>query len=193
MSTYEKIISIIIGVLLVAIVIFSYHELRESPEGPGRGPNFDESLGQNFVIGPFTTTVAEQSSGGLEQNCGPLQSVIIGALHDIMERLETHSILSIFTGDTDAFEVDGETLQLFCNKNAEVTLADAAGHWLVLQKVPFTRGVPQGGTQNDIGTEVRINASIIPAGSSTPAQPTTYGDILIPDRFLDSDGASFSN
>ena len=171
------------------MIFFSYRELKEPPEqarAPG-GPNFEQSIGQNFIIGPFASIVDEQSSGGLEADCDRLQPLIVGALHDIKERLEHQKT---YTGVEDAFEVNQPILQLLCNKNAEVTLADSAGNKLVLQKIPFVRAVPPQGTPADIGTEVRINATVIPIGSSTSTQPTTYGDVLIPDRFLDATSSS---
>jgi hypothetical protein len=178
MSTYEKIASVGIGILLVFVIIFSYHEINESPDTqePHQSSRFDESLGQDFKIGDFDTVEGEHASGGMEENCEPLQSVIMGALHDIEERLER--------GNT--FEVNEQTLELFCNKNAEVTLSDASGTMLLLQKMPFTRTVPPQDTDADVGTRVRINATVVPKGGPTPTQYTTYGDVLIPDRFLDN-------
>ncbi len=179
MSTFEKITSILVGVLLVLILLFSYREFKEpseQAEGSKTALRFDESLGQEFKIGPFATVVGEQSSGGPEAGCEALQPVIIAALHDIKKRL----------GTRDIFEVNEAALELFCQKNAEVTLADSGGNKLLLQKAPFTRAVPPQGSAEDIGTEVRINATLLPAGGLVPARPTTYGDILIPDRFLDT-------
>ena len=190
MSTYEKIATVALGILVIAMVIFSYRELREPPQyaqGPGAGPNFSESIGQDFKIGPFVSIVDEQSSGGLEANCDQLQPLIIGVLHDIKERLKHQKA---YTGTEDTFEVNEATLQLLCNKNAEVTLADAAGNKLLLEKGPFVRMVPPQGTPVDIGTEVRINATVISVGAPTSTQPTTYGDVLIPDRFLDATSSS---
>ena len=168
------------------MIIFSYREVTEprGQEGEVRGnPTFDQSIGQNFVIGPFATVVSQQSSGGLEDNCAQTQPIVIGVLHDIKERLEHQKA---YTGVEDAFEVNQPTLQLFCNKNAEITLADSSGNELILQKVPFIRGVPAEGTPEDIGTEVRINATLVPKGAPVPTQPTTYGDELLPDRVLDT-------
>ena len=189
MSTYEKIATAALAILVIVMIFFSYRELKEQPEQarvPG-GPNFEQSIGQDFIIGPFASIVDEQSSGGLETDCDQSQSLIVGALHDIKERLEHQKT---YTGTEDAFEVNQPTLQLLCNKNAEVTLADPAGNKLLLQKIPFVRTVPPQGTPADIGTEVRINATVIPAGAATPTQPTTYGDVLIPDRFLDATSSS---
>ena len=41
-------------------------------------------------------------------------------------------------------------------------------------------------TPADIGTTVRINATIIPLGKPTPTEPSAKAEILIPDRFLDT-------
>jgi hypothetical protein len=186
MSTYEKIISVLLALLLVFIVFISYRELREQPErqsGASTGPNFEASIGQNFIIGSFANVISEDSSGGVEDNCEALKPVIVGALHDVKERLE-HA--KPYTGVEDAFEVNEQTLQLLCNKNADITLADAGGNKLILQKAPFTKVVPPQSTTADIGTEVRINATIAPAGKPVPTEPTTYGDVLIPDRYLDA-------
>ena len=178
MSTYEKIASVAVGVFLVFGIIFSYHEIKEPPEmhGSRSGSRFDESLGQDFKIGTFNTLVSEHVSGGTEEGCGVIQPVIMGALHDIEERLHTE----------DIFQVNERTLKLFCNRNAEVTLSDASGTMLILKKVPFERVVPPQGTDADIGTRVRINATVVRKGAPAPTDPTTYGDVLIPDRFLDS-------
>ncbi len=185
MSIYEKIASVIIVILLVLMVVFSYREFRESPEqigGPRAGPDFDESIGENLKIGSFATIVSEHSSGGREDNCETLQPVIVGALHDIKERLEHQKI---YIGVEDAFEVNKPTLQILCDKSAEITLADTNGNTLVLEKIPFEKVVPLRGSAVDVGTRVRINATLVPVGGPMPSQPTTYGDVLIPDRFLD--------
>lgn len=183
MSTYEKIASVIIAIFIVFAIIFSYHEIKEPSEGgmpPPHGSRFDESVGQKFTIGAFDTVVSEHGAGGQEDGCGSLQSVIAGVLHDISERLHAGN----------AFEVNDSTLQLFCNKQADITLTDASGTELLLRKVPFTRAVPPGDTDADIGTEVHIDATVVPEGASVPAQTTTYGDELIPDQFLDNDTPS---
>jgi hypothetical protein len=183
MSAYEKIIFSAIGVLLVFMIIFSFHEIKE-PHGQ-EVSRFNKTIGQHFIIGPFATVVRQQSSGGPEDNCTALQPVTIAALHDIKERLEAHSIATLLFDTGDIFEINQSTLLLLCNKNAQIILSDKNGNELVLQKMPFVRMVPKGGIATDEGTEVRIQATIIPIGAPTPTQPTTYGDILIPDRFLD--------
>lgn len=179
MSTYEKVASVLIGLLCVFGIIFSYHEIKEPSEhaAPGTGSRFDESVGQDFKIGAFDTVVSEQGGGGQEEGCDPLQSVITGVLHDIGNRIHSG----------DAFEVNERTLQFFCNKQADITLRDASGTQLILHKVPFTRAIPAGGTDADIGTQVRIEATIVPSGANVPVKATTYGDELIPDQFLDKD------
>jgi hypothetical protein len=195
MSTYEKIASVIIGIVIILTIIFSYHEIKEPSEGLSGvklSSDFDASLGQDFKIGSFATVVSAQSSGGPEDNCEQLHPVIVAALHDIEEHLETHDILDLVTGAEETFEVNQQTLQLFCNKSAEITLSDSKNNQLILQKVPFTRAIPPQGSADDIGTEVRINATVVPAGAPAPSVPTTYGDILIPDRFLDATTSSSS-
>ena len=175
MSLYEKIATVLIALLVLAGIVFSYHEYKESA--------FDQSVGPNFIIGPYHTVATSTVSGGQEDNCAALQPVLIGTLHDIKERLEH---LKAYNGTEDPFQVNQATLQLLCNKNATITLGGDASSTLVLQKLPFARAVPPNGTADDTGTEVRINATIIPAGGPVPAQPTTFGDELIPDRYLDS-------
>lgn len=192
MSLYEKIASIIIALLVIGIVVFSYREFKEPPAGEGAPrphSGFDQSIGQDFIIGPYSQTVSSHASGGLEDNCADVKPVILGTLHDIKERLEH---LKSYSGTEDAFEVNEQTLQLFCNKTASITLADAAGNTLLLQKVPFVRAAPQGGDAGDVGTEVRINATLVPKGAPVPAEPTTFGDELIPDRYLDAATSSAS-
>ncbi|HTR18497.1 MAG TPA: hypothetical protein VMH91_00755 [Candidatus Paceibacterota bacterium] len=183
MSTFEKISAVAIGVLLVVMLLFSYHEFTEHPEGKNNGPGFDQSLGQSLEIGPFTTVLNEDSSGGVESNCEELQPVLIAVLHDIKEHLEDQNA---YPDDRDSFEVNQQALQLLCNKNADITLVDGAGNKLLLEKVPFVRAIPAGGTSADIGTDVRINATVILPGTVPPLQPTTYGEELIPDRLLDT-------
>ncbi|HEY6019762.1 MAG TPA: hypothetical protein VIY48_07625 [Candidatus Paceibacterota bacterium] len=184
MSMFEKIASIIIAILVLGIVAFSYRELteRKVDEHESRGPSFEQSVGQDFKIGPFATVLNQSSSGSVESDCEHLQPVIVGVLHDIKMHLED---LNTYSGMRDVFEVNQDTLQLFCNKNASVTLVDQSGTKLVLEKVPFVRATPSGGTAADIGTDVRINATVIVPGTVPPKQPTTWGEELIPDRFLD--------
>lgn len=185
MSLFEKIASTIIGVFVIGGLIFSYHELTEKPGGDtgNRGPNFEQSVGQDFKIGPFATLLNQQSSGGSEAGCERLKPVIVGVLHDIKERLEQQNV---YTGSQDVFEVNEQTLQLFCNKDASVTLVDPSGNKLLLEKVPFVRAIPQGGTAEDTGVDVRINATVIVPGTVPPRTPTAWGEELIPDRFLDT-------
>ncbi len=189
MSTYEKIILAVIGVLLMVMVFFSYHEFKEPAEETSEqreSSNFDKSLGQDFKVGPFVTVVNTEASGGLEDNCEAMQPNIIAALHDIKEYFVSQKAPSYSFEAGDTFEVNDATLTFLCNKNAEITLADTDGNKLVLKKIPFIRAVPKGGSAADIGTEVRINATVIPVGGEASLKPTTFGDILIPDRFLDT-------
>ncbi len=167
MNTSEKIISVAIGILIVLLIVFSYREIKEYRSG------FEESFGQDFKIGAFTAVVGKPS-GEQEENCEPLRPVIVTALHDICVHL----------GMQGTFEVNEQALQLFCQKNAEITLTDVHGNKLLLQKAPFVKKIPQQGTDADIGTDVRIQATVIPAGGPVPTQPTTYAEVLIPDRFL---------
>lgn len=189
MSTYEKIASVIIAVFVVLMIIFSFHELREPsafPHETHAGSDFDESLGQKFKIGPFSTITNEFVSGGTELSCTSLQPVILGVLHDISQRLTSVEPALFSSTTSSAFEADQSILHVFCNANATVMISDPGGDWLILQKGPFTRAVPPSGTPADIGTDVRINATIVTKGVQTPTHPTTYGELLIPDRFLDT-------
>lgn len=182
MSTYEKTASILVGILVLAMLIFSYHEITE-PQGSdrARGPNFEQSLGQNFKMGTFTTVLSQESSGAVEANCKALQPVLIGTLHDIDQHLEE---LDVYT--PGVFEVNQQTLDLLCYQNASITLSNNEGAKLLLVKVPFQRKAPLGGSSNDVGTDVRINATVILPGTVPPANPTTYGEELIPDQYLDA-------
>lgn len=184
MSTFERTAIIIGGVLLLVMLFFSYHELREPNEQAARRePNFEQSLGNDFTIGPYTSVVSQRSSGGREDNCEALKPVLLGTLHDIKERLERQNALD---GSSAAFEVNETALDLLCNKNAEITLADKEGNTLLLRKEPFVRAVPPGGSPADIGTDVRIDATVTRGGSAAPTQQTTFGESLIPDRYLDA-------
>lgn len=191
MSTFEKIASVIIAVLVIVMVIFSLRELTERRGGDheGRGPSFDQSVGQDFKIGPFATVLNQSASGGTEPECKRLQPVVVGVLHDIKVHLEQQNM---YPDTRNVFEVNEDTLQLFCNKNASITLVDPSGTKLLLQKVPFVRTTPPGGTAEDTGVAVRINATIIVPGAVPPNQPTTWGEELIPDRFLDTATSSAS-
>ena len=181
MTTFEKITSALIVVLIGIMVVFSLREVRESPGGDVS--DFDQSLGRHFVIGQFVNVVSEHSSGGTEVDCEREQSVIIAVLHDIKEHLER---LALITEGPGTFEVNQPTLDVLCNTQADITLSDFTGRELLLQKVPFTRGIPSGGGPDDIGTEVRINASVFQSGEKPPASPTTYSEVLIPDRYLEA-------
>lgn len=189
MSTYEKIASAIIAVLVILGIVFSFHELREPsglPNQPHAGTDFDASMGSDFKIGPFATTVDEHVSGDIDPNCSSLQPVILGVLHDVTQRLTSVDSALFSSASSSMFEADRSTVQLFCNANAVVTLSDSGGDSLILEKVPFTRAIPPSGTPADIGTDVRINATVVHAGAQAPNRPTTYGELLVPDRFLDS-------
>jgi len=167
---------------------FSYHEIKEPTRETGvsrEGSGFDRSITQDFKMGPFVTVVSEKYFGGPEDNCEPWQPVIVTVLHDIKERLEAKKIPASLAGVGDVFEVNEPTLQLLCNKNVEIILVDNEGNKLLLQKIPFMRDVPPQGSVADIGTRVRINATVILVGESMPAEPTTWGDVLIPDQYLD--------
>jgi hypothetical protein len=185
MSTYEKIATIIIGVLVVAMLVFSYHEIKEPapPELFNANSTFDTTIGKSFTIDGYSTIASTTASGGVENNCQALQPVVIALLHDISERLQKISD----SRAAHSLEVNMSTLQLFCQKNVEITLTDNMGNQLVLEKLPFLRTLPPEDTNPaDIGTEIRINATVIAKGVAIPATPTTYGDILMLDRFLNA-------
>jgi hypothetical protein len=182
MSTYEKIATLVIGVLVVSMLVFSYHEIKEpaAPELFNANSTFDTAVGKNFTINGYSSIASTTSAGGSENNCQALQPVIIAVLHDIAERLQ-----KVSDSHTDSIEVNMSTLQLLCQKNVEITLTDRLGDQLVLDKIPFLRTLPPEDTNPaDIGTEIRINATVIAKGAQIPATPTTYGDILMLDRFL---------
>jgi hypothetical protein len=182
MSTYEKIASAAIAVLVVAMVLFSFHEITE-PKGSDheREPNFQQSLGPDLKMGAFTTLLDQRSSGPQESNCKQLQPVILGTLHDVDVRLEQLSVYK-----PGVFEVNQRTLDLLCYQNASLILSNDQGAKLLLEKLPFKREVPSGGSSDDIGTDVRINATVILPGAVPPSTPTTYGEELVPDRYLDA-------
>lgn len=183
MSTYEKIAVVLVGIVVIAMIVFSYHEITESKGSDHeRGPNFEQSFGQNFKMGTFTTVLNQESSGHIETNCKLLEPVIITTLHDINENLEK---LDIYKHGT--FEVNQQTLDLLCHQNASLTLSNNQGVKLLLVKQPFTRGIPPGGTIDEIGTDIRIDATVITPGAVPPTNPTTYGEELIPDIYLDQD------
>jgi len=183
MNNYEKIVSVLIGAFVIAMIVFSYHEITE-PEKDDyeQGPNFEQSFGQDFKMGTFRTILSQQSSGFVEINCKLLEPVIITTLHDIDEHLEE---LSVYKPGT--FEVNQQTLDLLCHQNASLTLSNNRGVKLLLVKQPFTRSIPPGSTVDEIGTDIRIDATVIIPGAIPPTSPTTYGEELIPDIYLDRD------
>lgn len=182
MSTLEKILLVGLGMVLAAMLLFSYHEFTETP-GSDRSPSpdFEHSLGASLALGPFRTILSEQYSPELEQNCEALQSVIVATLHDVDQHLEE---LAVYR--SSSFAVDKDTLALLCHTTASITLSDASGRKLILEKVPFSRHIPPGSSLNAVGTDVRINATVIMPGALPPSGPTTYGEELIPDRYLDA-------
>jgi len=181
MSTFEKITSAAIALVLIVVVVFSYHEFTEREHGP----NFEMSVGRDFKIGTFQTVVSTSASLETEDSCASLQSVTIAVLHDIKTRLEALKSPAFPPAGAGIFEVNEPTLTLLCRTTAEIVLVDTGGNRLILKKVPFVRVIPEQGVSTDIGTRVRINATLVPAGALVPAEPSTYGEILIPDRFLD--------
>lgn len=183
MSTYEKIASVLLAVLLVALAALWFGGGR--PDGH-RGSDFDDSVGQNVVIGPFDTVISQQTSGGPEQNCTMLTPVLVAALHDIDEHLSDQAHTLGVSGRWDNLEVNAPTLAALCNKNATITLRDNKGDTLVLVKAPFVRMVPQGGDQADIGTAVSLTASVTVLGGTPPAAPQADAFELVPDRLLET-------
>jgi len=55
---------------------------------------------------------------------------------------------------------------------------------ILLKKLPFERGVPPNGDAIDVGSRVRITATIFGAGAELATSSSAVGDVLIPDRFL---------
>ena len=191
MSTYEKIASVLLAVFFVVIIILSYGEIQDShdhetpKESPRMTSDFDESRGQDFKIGPFVTIVDTKISGGKEVGCMPLQPVVVTALHDIYQRLMEQATSLDVEGSWDTFEVNEPTLETLCNKEATTTLADTHGDQLVLEKAPFVRATQPGAGEEDTGTLVTINATVVRPGSPVAKRPTVQARVLIPDRFLD--------
>jgi len=184
MSKFEKILAAVIAILVLVMVIYSVREIREPHDGGSQPPSrFSQAVGTDFAIGPFNTVTSTRMSDTLETNCEHYQSVIIGALHDVKQRLEH---MDAYSGVEESFAVSSDALQVFCHTDATITLADESGNSLILHKLPFTRATPPGGMAEDIGTDVHIDATVVPAGQSVPATPTTFGDVLIPDRYLDT-------
>ncbi len=188
MSTFEKIASLLIVVLLLGILAFSAREFFE-PEHENESlpahSDFDDSRGQDFHIGPFMKIIDEQISGGTEDSCSLVQPVIIAALHDLDTRLKPVAA-SRGISEWSAFEINEPVLALLCNKNVAITLSDDQGNKLLITKMPFARKIPSGGVTADIGTMVRINATIISAGAAAAELPDASASLLIPDRFLDA-------
>ena len=182
MSTYEKITSIVIAVTLLAILMFSYHEITEPADDGDRGPSFTESIGEDFAMGTFTTTLNRHASASVEENCRALEPVLIATLHDIDEHLEELGVYK-----QGRFEINQETLDILCHTEATLTFTNDRGEKLLLEKLPFKRKIPTNGSAADVGTDIRINATVILPGTVPPGTPTTYGEVLIPDRYLDLD------
>lgn len=130
-------------------------------------------------MGAFVTVLNQQSFGPIETNCKQLQPVIIATLHDIDENLKKLGVYK-----SGAFEVNQETINLFCHQNASLTLLGKRGVKLLLVKLPVQRAVPPGASPAYIRTDIRINATVLPPGAAPPTNPTTYGEELIPNRYL---------
>ncbi len=184
MSTYEKIATGLIAILVAIVFMFAY-KTGEGGRWQRIVSGFDDSVGPDFKIGPFATMVSEQVSGGAEVNCDTmLQPVVITALHDVYGRLRLRSSLREDVA-WNTFEVNEAVLEKLCNKNVRIILADNKGNQLLVDKPPFARAIPAHGEPADIGTMVRIGAVIVPVGTAMPEYPDIYEEVLIPDRFLE--------
>ena len=185
MNTKEKIISAVVLGLILILSIWSYAEVTEQSgmeDFEDEISDFERSFGDTFIMGSFETIQYSTSSQTYEANCDVEKPVIVSVLHEIYEELNTG--LFALWGDKTTFMVDPQTLALFCNTTATITLRDNTGALLTLKKVPFTRDIPEGGTAADIGTTVRINATVTPPASQGTEPVQTYASLLIPDRIL---------
>lgn len=180
MNTFEKITTVIISILVVVALVFSFFEFTEGPEHKEASPDFSHSIGADFKIGTFDTLLSEQASGGLEDDCQTLQPVIVVVLHDVDVNLE-----GLHVYEPGVFEVNQQTLDFLCSKNASITLSNAQGGKLLLDKVPFVANTPLGNGSDDTGTKVRINAQVVLPGAAPGSEISTYGEELIPSRYLD--------
>lgn len=184
MSKYEKIASYIIGVLIIIIIIFSYSEITEIK----RKSDFDRSFGEEFIIGDFTKIIDEEVSAEMEKSCVNEQLEIASALHDLADHLSEEKEGRIFGKDDQMnFEVNSHVLELFCHVTAKIILEDSQHRQLIIEKNPFTRGIPEGRGEEDEGTGVHLDATIVEPGEAKPGMPTTSAEIIIPDRFFDED------
>jgi len=176
-SGYERIGLIAIGALLMLVLALSLNEFSGESD-------FDASIGRTLQIGLFSTLRDQDVSDTIENDCEQFYPVIVTALHDIKEHLEHMKKHPLFSSE-EPFEVNQDTLTVFCHTEASITLGDGTGRELILEKSPFVRDIPRGGGPDDIGTRVHIDATVVAAGADVPPKPTTYADVLIPDRFLE--------
>lgn len=180
MIKYEKIALLIVSAVVVAGVALSYHEWSETRQTEQvEGPNFAASLGPSLKLGPFTTVLSQSASGPRDPNCTALQPVITSTLHDIDQRLIARG-----TYQPGVFQVNQQSLELFCHHTASITLSSQVGVKLILVKQPPVRTTPPGASADNVGTKIHIDATVVQPGTVPPTTPTTYGDEVIPDRFL---------
>lgn len=187
MSTYEKIATVLLVILGIAVLLLWHNDegFRQGPEQEHAVVDFDESRGQDFKMGPFTVVIDAHASGAAQAGCEALQPVLVTALHDINKRLAQEALSFGIEGSWDEFEVNAQSLSLLCRSGAEITLIDQQRDTLIVRGLPFSRGVPEGGNANDIGTAVALTATVARAGTPLPSSPQVSVRVLIPDRFLD--------
>lgn len=139
-------------------------------------------VGHDFKIGPFTDLVNKVAEGGKEEGCSKLQSIIAATLQNMQSHMTPRALSLGYSTSWKAFEVNQETLDLFCNKRVTIVLRNQSGDQLMLNKPPFVR--TSDSRTGGLGTMIRINAAIIPNGGSVPKQPDEYGQVFMPDRLL---------
>ncbi len=188
MNTYEKIIAGVIGLIIIAISVFSYFELTEDAYkefSEKETSDFEESFGSVFVMGSFTEVLDSTQSAEREGNCALQKPVLVSVLHDINEELET-SFSSLFKGDDD-FEVNQETLDILCAKNATITLRNKNGDTLQIEKVPFIPNVPAQQYNGQLGTQVELRATVTEyKKDETESESETFSrTMLIPYKMLE--------
>lgn len=180
MTNYEKIGLLVIFILIVAGVGLSYHEWSETKKiEQFEGPSFGQSVGPDLKLGSFDTVLSRTSSGPINAHCTALQPVIISTLHDVNQKL-----INMGAYQSGSFQVNQRSLDLLCHQTASITLSNSAGEKLILTKQPSTRIAPPGASPDNVGTSIHIDATIVRPGALPPTTRTTYGEEVIPDRYL---------
>ncbi len=157
MSTYEKIASVLLAVFFVVIIILSYGEIQDSHdhETPKESPRMTSDFDE---------------SRGQDFKIGPFVTIVDTKISGGKEVGCMPLQPVVVTALHDIYQRLME----------QATSLDVEGSWDT-----FVRATPPGAGEEDTGTLVTINATVVRPGSPVAKRPTVQARVLIPDRFLD--------